>query len=318
MFKNDSVKVFAPATIANFSCGFDIIGFAIDDIGDTVEATIKSVNYKGNNNIIISNITGDDNVLSYDPLKNTAGITAKNFLKYLNINNIQIELKIKKNMPICSGLGSSAASAVAAIKAINYLLNTNVSYENMIPILMESEKVISGKNHADNVAPSLMGGITIIRSYNPLDIIPIKCPIKINCVIVYPLNLDLPTYYSRKILKDYYPLKDIVNQLGNLASLIVGLMKGDINIICKSMNDFIIEPARSLLIPGYNNIKKNAIDNGALGFSICGSGPSVFAIGIDNIKKIGQSIQKGFLKKNIKTKMLISNINNKGAKILVS
>ncbi len=315
MKNNIEQTAFAPATIANFSCAFDILGFAINNIGDIVKAKIENCNYNGDNNVIIKKIYNND-YLPINANKNTASITVKNLLKLVNINNVQISLEVTKGIPSCSGLGSSAASAVAAIVAVNKLLNTKLTYDNMIPILMQSEQLVSGKNHADNVAPSLMGGLTIIRSYNPLDIIPISCPINIKCAIIYPLNLELPTKYSRKILNSHILLDDAIKQWGNIAALITGILKGDIEIIGKSMQDFIIEPERGTLIPGFYNAKKAAIDNGALGFSICGSGPSVFAIGDNNIDTIGLAIQNEFSKKKIKTKLLISFINNKGAKII--
>jgi homoserine kinase len=268
---SNSIKVFAPASVSNVGPGFDILGFALNEPGD--EIILKKTK---NGKLEITNISGDNGKLPFDIAKNTASVALKSLMdEHEIIDGISIE--INKKMGLGSGLGSSAASAVAAIVAINELLELNLDKNALLKHALAGEFVASKAIHADNVAPSLFGGIVLIRGYNPIDIIQIPPPKDLYCTIIYP-DIEIKTSEARTILPDSISLKDMIAQTGNIASLIYGLSTSDYSLISRSLNDRVIEPVRSKLITGYNEIKKAAIDAGALGSSISGSGPSLFAL----------------------------------------
>lgn len=268
---SDSIKVFAPASVSNVGPGFDILGFAINEPGDEV-----ILSKSNNDRLEIINITGDNGKLPYDVEKNTASVAIKSLMDKYKIKE-GISIEINKKMGLGSGLGSSAASAVAAVVAINELLELKLEKKTLLDHALAGEFVASKAIHADNVAPSLFGGIILIRSYDPIDLIEIKAPKDLYCTIIYP-NIEIKTSEARAILPNSVPLKDMITQTGNIASLIYGLSTSDYSLISRSLNDAIIEPVRSKLITGYDEIKKAAIDAGALGSSISGSGPSLFAL----------------------------------------
>ncbi|UCE08737.1 MAG: homoserine kinase, partial [bacterium] len=263
----DQIHIFAPATVANVACGFDILGFAIDNPGDEVILTKKK-----DPGVSISKITGDQSELPIDPEKNTAGVAVLTFLKYLKSNQ-GIDIELHKKMPLGSGLGSSAASAVASVFAANILLDNPLDKQQLLPFALEAEKIACGVAHADNAAPALLGGFVLIRSYDPLDVVRISTPQKLFCTIIHP-QIEIRTEDARKILKKEILFKDAIIQWGNIAGLIAGLIKSDYGLIQRSMQDVIIEPVRSILIPRFQEIKNAAIGAGALGCSISGSGPS--------------------------------------------
>lgn len=307
----ESIKVFAPATVANVACGFDILGFAVDNPGDEVVLRIK--NSPG---IVISEITGDEGRLSRDPEKNTVGVSINRFLDH--IKSAQgIEISLNKKMPLGSGLGSSAASAVAGVFAVNQLLGMPMSQEELLPFAMEGERLACGSAHADNVAPSLLGGFVLIRSYSPLDVIKIPTPADLYCTIIHP-QIEVQTKDAREILKKQISMRDAVTQWGNVAGLIAGLMQSDYGLIGRSMHDVIVEPIRAILIPGFNEVKNSALNAGAIGCGISGSGPSIFALSqdYDLAKKIGESMEKVFNKLNIGNETYVSKINNNGPVVL--
>ncbi len=309
---NKEIKVFAPASVTNVSCGFDIMGFALNNPGDEVILKMKD-----NGGIKISKITGADKKLSNDPLKNTAGLALIALAEYLKFKK-GLDITIHKRMAIGSGLGSSAASAVAAVFAFNELLGKPLSKSELLPFALEGEKLTSGgRPHADNVSASLLGGFILVRSIDPIDVINIDVPDNIHCTIVHP-HLELNTSDLRKLLKKQILLSDAVQQWGNIAGLVAGLMKKDMNLISRSMKDVIIEPSRSLLIPGFYEIKKAAMDSGALGCSISGSGPSIFALSTSErlANKIGIEMRKVLFAMNIESDLFISKINKKGPRII--
>lgn len=305
------IRTFAPATVANVGCGFDIFGFAIDSIGD--EVVLRLCDKPG---ITIKKITGDEGKLPLDPEKNTAGVAIKAFLKYINSNQ-GIEIDLHKGMPLGSGLGSSAASAVAAVFGANFLLGNLLKREELLKFALEGERIASGEAHADNIAPSLLGGFNIVRSYNPLDIIKISTPNNLLVTIVHP-SIEIRTEDARKVLKEFISLRDAVTQWGNIAGFVVGLMEEDYELIAHSMQDVVAEPVRSSLIPGFKKVKESALEAGALGCSISGSGPSIFALSTSEIaaEKVGKAMQSEFEALNIKSDLYISRINKEGAKIL--
>lgn len=308
----NSVKAFAPATVANVSCGFDIFGFAIQEPGDTVE-----VRRRDEPGIVITEITGDEGRLPRQAEKNSVTVVMLALLKHLGINDLGCEVVLNKNMPLGSGMGSSAASAVAGVVAMNELLGNPLTRKELLPFAMEGERIASGSAHADNVGPSLLGGFVVIRSYNPLDIFTIPVPEDLYCTLVHP-DIEINTKDARFILRNEVSLKNTIAQMGNVAGLVAGLMKADYDLISRSMVDVIIEPVRSILIPEFKEVKQAAISNGALGCSISGAGPSMFALsrGMENAQNAGKAMQERFASAGIDSVVHVSGINQGGAVVL--
>ena len=306
----DSIKVFAPATVANVTCGFDILGFAVDQPGD--EITLKK---SDSGRVKILKITGDDGALPLDPDKNTCSVVIKMFLKDLDSDQ-GIDIYLDKKMPLGSGLGSSAASSVAAIFAINELLGKPKKLEDLLPYAMEGERAACGAAHADNVAPGLYGGFVLIRSYDPLDVIRLKTPDKLYATLVHP-HIEVKTKDAREILRKQIYFKDSIKQSGNVAGLITGLLTSDYDLISRSMHDYIVEPIRSILIPGYSEVKDVVMEMGALGAGISGSGPSIFALSKDQeiAEKIGVEMKNLYTGFNIESETYVSKVNQFGPRI---
>ncbi|SEJ71635.1 homoserine kinase [Dyadobacter koreensis] len=306
------IKAFAPATVANVSCGFDIFGFAIEEPGDVVEIWRRD-----EPGIIIKDIFGDEGRLPRNPEKNAVTGVMIHLLKHLGITNFGCEVALHKNMPLGSGMGSSAASAVAGVVAMNELLDCPLARTELLPFAMEGERIASGSAHADNVGPALLGGFVIIRSYSPLDVFSIPVPKDLYCTLVHP-DIEINTKDARYILRDEVSLKNTISQMGNVAGLVAGLMKEDYDLISRSMVDVIIEPVRSILIPEFNKVKQAALDHGALGCSISGSGPSMFALsrGIENAKKVGEVMKRTFSEAGIESSTHVSLINQGGPLIM--
>lgn len=311
MEKGKSIKVFAPATVANVSCGFDVLGFAVENPGDEIILTLSD-----EPGIRFRKITGDNGRLPYAAMENTAGISITLLCERVGFKG-GIEIELNKNMPLGSGLGSSAASTVAGVFAANELLGKPLKKEDLLPFAMEGERIACGAAHADNVAPCLYGGFVLIRSYDPLDIIEIPTPGNLYCALVHP-HIEVKTKDAREILRKLIPLKNAVIQWGNVGGLVAGLMKNDYDLIGRSLQDVIIEPIRSILIPGFQDVKKAAMDAGALGSSISGSGPSVFALchGEEIARNVGDSMQKAFQNKDIKSTLYVSKVNPKGPVVI--
>ena len=309
----NKIRVFAPATVANMICGYDILGFAVNEPGD--EVIMKRVDKIG---VQINSIKGDDGKLPLDSDKNTVSACVKLLLNDLGIEDqIGVEIDLIKHMPIGSGLGSSSASTVAGLFAINSLLGNPLTKEELMPYCVEGERLACGHGHADNVAPALLGGITLIRGYEPLDIINLPVPDELYAGIVYP-QVSVPTRDARQLIKNKVALKDAVVQWGNIAGLITGLFKNDYDLISRSMNDVIIEPTRAILIPEFYEMKQIALDNNALSFGISGSGPSVVAItkGKEVAQQITNKIQDHLSKAGIESYQYVSSVNNEGPKVL--
>ena len=225
---------------------------------------------------------------------------------------------LKKNLPLGSGMGSSAASSVAALVAINHLFDNRLTKEELLPFAMEAERIACGSAHADNVAPSLLGGFVLIRGYEPLDVTRIPTPDNLFCTLVHP-HLELKTSDSRRVLKPSIPLKDAITQWGNIAGLVVGLMKPDYGLISRSLNDVVAEPIRSVLIPGFDDIKAEAIRQGALGCGISGSGPTIFSISNDRAtaERVGKALQEKFTALKLNSDVFVSKINQQGAAVVI-
>ncbi len=309
--KMKTVNAFAPATVANVSCGFDVFGFAVEQPGDEVSLTLTKTP-----GVIIKKIEGDGGRLPLEAEKNTAGVAVLAFLKAIESDQ-GVEIILKKNLPLGSGMGSSAASSVAALVGINHLLGEPFSRKDLLPFAMEAERIACGSAHADNVAPSLLGGFVLIRGYEPLDVVNIPTPENLYCTLVHP-QLELKTQDSRQVLRLNITLKDAVIQWGNIAGLVVGLMKPDYGLIGRSLKDVIAEPVRSMLIPGFDLIKEKAVHNGALGCGISGSGPTIFALctELKTGNRVGKVIQEEFQKFRLNSEVFVSKINPQGARVL--
>jgi homoserine kinase len=305
-----SIKAFAPATVANVCCGFDILGFSVDFPGDEVLLTLKD-----EPGVSISKIIGDQGRLPLEADKNTAGVAVQSFLKAQGLNQ-GVDIELYKNLPLGSGMGSSGASGVAALVAINHLLGNRLTREQLVPYAMEAERIACGSAHADNVAPALLGGFILVRDYFPLDIIKIPAP-PLYCTLIHP-HVELKTSDSRRVLKPTVPLKDAVIQGGNIGGLMIGLMKPDYELISRSLKDVIAEPIRSVFIPGFDAIRNEAKASGALGCGISGSGPTIFALSKEKsvASEVGEKIQLHFLRYQLKSDVYVSKINYEGARIL--
>ena len=309
---SSGIKVFAPASVANVAVGFDILGFALEKPGDEIIA--KFSNTPG---LRITKITGAKGKLSYDLEKNTAGYSAMKLVEHLGETGRGIELELHKKMPFGSGLGSSAASAVAGVMAVNELLKRPLTKRELLPFAVLGEQIADGAYHADNVAPSLIGGMILIRDNETLDFHRLPVPKGIYATVVYP-HIQILTKDSRDILSDQVSLKNCIKQNGNLGGLIIGMYNSDIDLIGRSLQDVIIEPQRSKLIPHFDEIKNAVLSLGALGCSISGAGPSIFALSANSLiaENAGAEMQRIFSKANIKSELFISPINQEGARLL--
>lgn len=306
------VKVFAPATVANVACGYDVLGFAIDSPGDEVIAR-----HSDKPGLRITNITGDDGKLPKTVEGNTAGVAAQDLLRHLGMLDRGIEMEIHKKMPFGSGLGSSAASAVAGVYAVNKLIGEPLSKKQLLPFAMSGEASADGAYHADNVGPSLLGGIVFIRSNQELDIAQLPVPGNLWAAVVHP-EIEILTKVAREILPTDIPIVNATQQIGNLGGLICGIIQEDYGMISRSIHDVIAEPHRQKLIPEFYKAKRAALANGALGFSISGAGPSVFALceGEEVANKVAAAVSQVFTDINLENQAHVSKINQKGVHVI--
>jgi len=265
-----SVTAFAPATVSNVACGFDVLGFALDTPGDEVTARLTGPGVR------IDDILGDGGRLPRDAAKNTAGIAALALLTTLGERR-GVALTISKGLPLSSGLGGSAASAAAAVVAVDAVLGSRVSIETLITCALEGERLGAGSAHADNIAPALYGGLVLVRCPSPPDVVRLPVPAGLTAVVVHP-HLEIETARARALIGDTVRLADAVRQWANLGALVDGLHRSDFELISRSLEDSIAEPRRASLVPGLAVIKRAALDAGALGCSLSGSGPAIFAL----------------------------------------
>lgn len=300
----------APATVANVSCGFDVFGFAVARPADEVRIALTPTT-----DVRIISITGDQGILPTDASKNTAGVAVQMYLSHTGWKT-GVNLELRKNLPLGSGMGSSAASAVAAVLAINALHPQPMLRKDLLPFALEAERVACGAAHADNAAPSLLGGFTLIRSYNPLDVVRIACPPELHCVLVHP-HIEVKTKDARNVMKTSVPMRDAITQWGNTAGLVAGLLTSDFELIGRSLQDVVAEPVRALLIPGFHRIQHRAKEVGALGCGISGSGPSLFALtrGSEAAHAVGHAIQTEFANAGLASDVFVSEINLTGGQV---
>ena len=303
----NEIKIFCPATIANLNCGFDVMGLCLNGIGD--EMIIRKVTEKG---IRIVKIIGAN--LPLETEKNVAGVAGLALLNEIE-TNFGFEIEIIKKIKAGSGIGSSAASAAGAVFGINELLEKPFSRNELVKFAMQGEVLASGSAHADNVAPCLLGGFTLVRGYNPLDVIKIESPENLFAVVLHP-DIEIKTIDARAVLQPMISLKNAITQWGNLGGLIAGLYSKNYDLIGRSLQDVIVEPLRKGLITHFDEVKNSALQNGALGSGISGSGPSIFALckGQEIAEKVAAAMSKSYQNTVIKFDIHISKINNFGIK----
>jgi homoserine kinase len=326
---NQWIKIKAPATVANMVCGFDILGFAVNNPYDEMEMRLVT---RAADNAAITIINMDDYDLPTDPEKNVAGAALIAFIeeytansiiekslgtesKQIDFSKIGFEVKINKLIKPGSGVGSSAASSAGAVVGANYLIGNPFSKDDLVRFAMNGEKVASGVKHADNIAPCIHGGVTLVRSIFPLEIVALPSP-TLFVTIVHP-QIEVRTADARSILKQNVQLKDAIKQWGNIAGLVAGLMKGDYDLIGRSLEDVIIEPVRSILIPGFDELKKACKAAGALGGGISGSGPSIFFLSKekDTALAVEQEMKKLYEGLALAHHTYVTTINQKGVEI---
>ncbi len=307
----ESIRIFSPASVANVSCGFDVLGFCLGPIGD--EMVVHKSAQKG---IRITKIEGQD--LPTDPQKNVAGVAAQALIDAHPVA-FGFDIEIYKKIKPGSGIGSSAASAAGAVFAINELMGRPYNRSELVQFAMAGEQLASGSAHADNLAPVLLGGFTLVRCNDTLDIVKLPTPKDLFATLLHP-KIELKTAHARAILKKNVTLKQAIQQWGNLGAFVSALHTEDYDLLSRAMVDKVIEPARSMLIPEFESIRSSALQAGALGSGISGSGPSIYALskGKAQAEKVGQAMRKATENLALEVDLYISPINPKGITILES
>ena len=302
---------FAPASVSNVACGFDIMGFALSEPGDRV--TVRRTPERG---VRIVRISPEGLALPVDPARNTAGAPVIAMLAASGAAT-GLEIEIDKGLPVGSGIGSSAASAVAAAVACNEVLGTSYGMDDLLHFAIEGERIASKATHVDNLAPCLWGGFVLVRGYDPIDVIHLPVPESLWCTIVCP-SIEIRTEEARRILPQMVPLRDVVAQTGNAAGLVAGLMKGDFALIGRSLHDRIAEPVRAGLIPGFAEMKQAALDAGVLGCGISGSGPAIFALSSSEVTARRSASAMGEVVRShlLAYESYISRISSRGARLV--
>lgn len=306
------IKVFAPATISNICVGFDILGLALEQPGD--EILVREGKNKG---LVITEITGARGLLSKSTRENTAGLAAQSFLESIGESDCPIEMIIHKKMGIGSGLGSSAASAVGGVYAVSEWLRTGYNKMDLLPFAMKGEKISDLTAPADNVAPSMLGGIILIRDNDTLDVKKLPLPAGLYVAVIFP-QITIKTKDSRSVLPKEVNLKDVIKQQGNLGAFIAGMYTSDFELIRRSMADLLIEPHRSNQIPLFEHAKSISKESGALGFGISGSGPTMFALCSSSFVagEITEKLSLLYEKNKIPCQSFVSKINQEGVTVL--
>lgn len=307
---SQSCRSFAPATVANLGPGFDVLGLAVEGAGDAVTVTRAE-----DNRIQIRSITGDEGLLPLNPNANTAAIAARATLKRAGVE-MGLLIDIEKGLPIGSGLGSSAASAAAAAVATNGLIGSPLRPMELIEPCLEAEAVVSGR-HADNIAPALLGGLVLVRSLDPLDLIRIPTPDELCIAVVTPL-ISVSTKHARTVLPKSVSMADAVQNAANLAAMLVAIQTNDTGLLSRSVVDILATPARAHLVPGADAAMANALSQGALGTAMSGAGPSFFAL--CSAPRVADRCLRGmvsaFAEAGTESRSLMSSINAPGARII--
>lgn len=302
-----SIKVKCPGTVANLVCGFDILGLALSEPSDIMQLRLLD-----EPKVVIAN--KDRYNLPTEPEKNVAGVVLLSVMEKMG-NTFGFDVEIEKHIKPGSGIGSSAASAAGAAVAANHLLGNIFSNDEVVQFAMNGEKLASGVKHADNIAPCILGGVTLIRSIHPLDIVAIPSP-DLYVTVVHP-QIEVRTSDARQILRKQVLLKDAIKQWGNIAGLVTGFLKNDHDLIGRSLEDVIIEPVRSILIPGFDEVKRKCKEAGALGGGISGSGPSIFMLSKDEVtaKATEQVMKEVYERIGIEYYTYVTTINKKGVEV---
>ncbi|TBN17948.1 homoserine kinase [Hyunsoonleella pacifica] len=305
----NEIRLFSPATVANVSCGFDVMGFCLDNVGD--EMVIRKIDKKG---IFISTIEGFD--LPKEAELNVAGVSALAMYENLDVD-FGFEIEIYKNIKPGSGIGSSAASAVGSVFGMNELIGRPFDKTQLTEFAIKGEALASKCEHADNLAPALFGGFTLVKSISPLQILEIPSPDDLYATIIHP-QIEIKTSESRAILPKEVPLNNAIIQWANLGSLVHALHTSDYNLIKSALTDVVVEPYRSQLIPLFTEVKQASLNAGALGAGISGSGPSIFTLskGLENANKVKDAMQEVYASSSINFDIHVSKINTKGVKII--
>lgn len=303
------IRVKAPATVSNLSCGFDVLGLALDEPFDVVDLELTDAG-----TVVIDDIRGCGR-LSRDPEQNVVGVVLK-AASAMAGSSTGFRVSIEKGIRPGSGIGSSGASAAAAAFGANLLLGEKFTSSEMVRLAMEGERLASGSAHADNVAPALLGGIILVRSYEPLDIVRLHVPPELYCVVIHP-ETEIKTSVARGLLESQVPLTTAVRQWGNLAGLVAGLYREDYDLIGRSLIDFVAEPKRSVLIEGFDLVRSTAMECGALGAGISGSGPSVFALcrGGDSAAAVMKGMSEAMKSQGIGFDAYVSPVSRRGAQV---
>lgn len=307
----DAATAFAPATVSNVACGFDVLGFPLDAPGDEVTARLAP------HGVAIDAIVNDGGRLPRDARRNTAGIAAQALLTRIGESR-GVALTVRKGLPLSSGLGGSAASAVAAVVAVDALFDAKTSREALLECAFEGERVGAGSAHADNIAPCLYGGFVLVRRAMPPDIVRLPVPPGLTAVVVHP-DLEIETAKARALLGDTVPLGDAIRQWANLGALVDALHRADFDLLSRSLEDTIAEPRRAPLVPGLAAIKQAAAAAGALGCSLSGSGPSLFALcrGPDSARRVADAMTSAVAKAiGGVTQTYVSAISTRGARVV--
>ncbi|MCF1191839.1 homoserine kinase [Mangrovimonas sp. AS39] len=305
----DEIKIFSPATVANVACGFDVLGFCLDTVGD--EMVVRKTATKG---ISITKIEGYD--LPMETKRNVAGVAALALLEKVEVD-FGFEIEIYKNIKPGSGVGSSSASASGVVFAMNELLGRPFNKTQLSFFAMKGEAVASGSEHADNIAPGIFGGFTLVKSTNPLEILELPTPHDMYATIVHP-QIEIKTSEARAILPKEIVLQNAITQWANVGSLVHGLHISDYDLISSALKDVVVEPFRKQLIPYFDNAKKAALEAGALGVGISGSGPSIFSLnkGEETAHKVAEAFKNVYDQTGIEFNLYVSRINPNGIKIL--
>lgn len=305
----DEIKIFSPATVANVACGFDVLGFCLDTVGD--EMVVRKTATKG---ISITKIEGYD--LPMETKRNVAGVAALALLEKVEVD-FGFEIEIYKNIKPGSGVGSSSASASGVVFAMNELLGRPFNKTQLSFFAMKGEAVASGSEHADNIAPGIFGGFTLVKSTNPLEILELPTPHDMYATIVHP-QIEIKTSEARAILPKEIILQNAITQWANVGSLVHGLHISDYDLISSALKDVVVEPFRKQLIPYFDNAKKAALEAGALGVGISGSGPSIFSLnkGEETAHKVAEAFKNEYDQTGIEFNLYVSRINPNGIKIL--
>lgn len=308
----DRVKIFAPASASNLGPGFDVLGLALEHPGDVIEAELAAAS-----GVEIVEVTGADS-LTTDPDRNVAGIAARAALRRLGPDGPGVRLWLHKRMPLASGLGSSAASSVAAAVAVNQLLGGPLSEDDILRCALDGETAVSGGAHADNVAPSVLGGIVLVRSCEPLDLVRLPVPEDLRVAVVHP-HATVKTEDARRLVADRrFEIQQAVVNLGNIAALVSALHTGDLELLGRSISDALVEPIRAPLVPAFADVKKSATAAGALGCSISGSGPSVFAFAASDVvaNAVAYAMQGAFETAGLPSDRYVGRVNAQGAHLI--